>query len=90
MTDEELNVNLVILVNGLTLISHVESRTVTEIGDPEYRMTEPFVLDVSNGTLSPWLAEHTSQNKFTLGQDKIITMAVPSTTLLEKYKTLIK
>lgn len=85
-----MNVNLIVLVNDLILISQIDKVVVEDIGDPEYMLIEPFILDVSNETLYPWLVDCTLQNKFRIGSDKIITMAEPSATLLEKYQKLIK
>ena len=48
-----------------------------------------FVLN-EDGTLSPWLVEHTNQNTFMISSDKIMTLADPRPTLLEKYENLIK
>jgi len=52
-------------------------------------LVEPFVLG-DKDTLSPWLANVTSQNTFMMSSDKILTLADPKPTLLEKYQTLIK
>lgn len=85
-----MNVNLIVLVNNIVLISQIEKVSVIEIGDPEYKLIEPFIVNYSDETLSPWLLDFTIQNKFRIGSDKIITMAEPKPTLLEKYQSLIK
>ncbi len=78
------DVNLIILNDGTVLISKIDRTIPIEIGDPDYLLTKPFVYD-SNGTLSSWLSEFTIENKFKIGSDKIITMTVPKSELLEKY-----
>lgn len=84
-----MNVKLIVLVNGLMIISQIEEVS-TELGEPDCRLTEPFLLNQSDLTLSPWLIDYTSDNKYMISSDKILTLADPKPTLLEKYQTLIK
>ena len=79
---------LLILTNHQTLVSQIEEVGV-DIGEPDCRLVEPFLLG-ENDTLSPWLANITSQNTFMMSSDKILTLADPKPTLLEKYQNLIK
>jgi len=76
-------------MNNQILISQIEEVT-SEIGEPDCRLTEPFLLNQSDLTLSPWLIDFTSDNKYMISSDKILTLAEPKPTLLEKYQTLIK
>lgn len=85
---EEKLVKLLILTNHQTLVSQIEEVGV-DIGEPDCRLVEPFLLG-ENDTLSPWLANVTSQNTFMMSSDKILTLADPKPTLLEKYQNLIK
>lgn len=75
-------------MNQLTLLTQIEE-VPTELGEPDCKLVEPFVLN-DDGTLSPWLIDCTSQNTFMIHSDKILTLAEPKPTLLEKYQTLIK
>jgi hypothetical protein len=43
-----------------------------------------------NQTLEPFLCGYTKQNTFMMSSDKILTLADPTPTLLEKYEDLIK
>ena len=79
---------LLILTNNQILVSQIEE-VGADIGEPDCKLIEPFVLN-KDGTLSPWLVEHTNQNTFMISSDKIITLADPMPTLLEKYENLIK
>ena len=79
---------LLILTNHQILVSQIEEVGV-DIGEPDCRLVEPFLLG-ENDTLSPWLANVTSQNTFMMSSDKILTLADPKPTLLEKYQNLIK
>ena len=60
-----------------------------DIGEPDCKLIEPFVLG-ENDTLSPWLIDITNDNEFMISSDKILTLADPKPTLLEKYQDLIK
>lgn len=82
-------IKLILLTNNQILISQVEEVT-SELGEPDCRLTEPFLLNQSDLTLSPWLIDFTSDNKYMISSDKILTLAEPKPTILEKYQTLIK
>jgi hypothetical protein len=47
-------------------------------------------LNEKDETLSPWLVGVCSQNTFMIHSDKILTIADPKPTLLEKYQNLLK
>jgi hypothetical protein len=70
------------------LISQIEE-VGADIGEPDCKLVEPFLLG-SNETLSPWLSDYTSENTFMMASDKILTLADPKPTLLEKYQNIIK
>jgi hypothetical protein len=61
-----------------------------DIGEPDCKLIEPFILNQSTETLSPWLVDFSSQNTFMIQSDKILTITEPKPTLLEKYQKLIK
>jgi hypothetical protein len=44
----------------------------------------------SDESMEPFLTGYTSQNVFMISSDKILTLADPRPTLLEKYQDLIK
>jgi hypothetical protein len=54
-------------------------------------LIKPFIID-NNGlkTLQPFLSGYTKQDTFMMSSDKILTLADPTPTLLEKYEDLIK
>jgi hypothetical protein len=81
-------VKLLALTNNLILISKIEEVT-SELGEPDCRITKPFVVK-SDETLEPFLTGYTSQDVFMISSDKILTLAEPRPTLLEKYQDLIK
>ena len=80
---------LLVLLNNQILVSQIEEVT-SELGEPDCKLVEPFILNEKDETLSPWLAGVCFQNTFMIHSDKILTIADPKPTLLEKYQNLIK
>jgi len=81
-------IKLIVLTTNTILISQIEE-VGSEIGEPDCKLIEPFIL-LDDGTLTPWLVDMTTQNTFMISSDKILTLADPKPTLLEKYQSLIK
>ena len=77
------------LTNNLILISQIEE-VGADIGEPDCKLIDPFIVNQSSLTLEPWLAHVTKQNTFMMSSDKILTLVDPTPTLLEKYEDLIK
>lgn len=82
-------IKLLVLLNNQILVSKIEEVS-SELGEPDCKLVEPFILNEKDQTLSPWLVEVCSQNTFMIHSDKILTIADPKPTLLEKYQNLIK
>ena len=81
-------IKLIVLVSDRILISQIDEVGV-EIGEPDCKLTEPFVYN-DDETLTPWLLDVSNDNTFMISSDKILTIAEPKPTLLEKYQKLIK
>jgi hypothetical protein len=81
-------IKVIVLMNQQILISQIEE-IGADIGEPDCKLIEPFVFNDDN-TLSPWLIDVTSQNTFMMSSDKMLTLADPKPTLIEKYEGLIK
>lgn len=79
---------LLALTNNLILVSQIEEVT-SELGEPDCKLTKPFVVK-SDQTLEPYLCGYTKQTTFMMSSDKILTLANPTPTLLEKYEDLTK
>jgi hypothetical protein len=75
-------------MNNQILISQIEE-TGADIGEPDCKLIKPFVVN-SDRTLEPFLCGVTKENTFMMSSDKILTLANPTPTLLEKYEDLIK
>ena len=82
-------VKVLVLTNNQILISQLKEVAPLDIGDPNCKMIEPFILN-EDGTLSPWLIDITNDNEFMICSDKILTLVDAKPTLLEKYQDLIK
>jgi hypothetical protein len=82
-------------MNNQILISQIEE-VGADIGEPDCKLIKPFVLKepqiegLSSRMLEPFLNGVTKQDVFMISSDKIITLADPTPTLLEKYEDLIK
>ena len=84
-----MQVKVLVLINQQILISQIEEVAPLDIGDPNCKLIEPFILG-ENDTLSPWLINVTNDNEFMMCSDKILTLVEAKPTLLEKYQDLIK
>ena len=82
-------VKVLVLTNNQILISQLKEVAPLDIGDPNCKLIEPFILE-ENDTLSPWLIDVTNENEFMMCSDKILTLVDAKPTLLEKYQNLIK
>ena len=81
-------IKVIALMNGMILISQIEE-VGADIGEPDCKLIDPFVVR-KDQTMEPFLIGYTKQNTFMMISDKILTLADPTPTLLEKYEDLIK
>jgi len=82
-------IRLLYLLNNQILIAKIEE-VGADIGEPDCKLTEPFLVNPSSLELSPWLLDYTVQNTMMMSSDKILTIVEPNTTLTKKYEDLIK
>ena len=87
-------IKILALLNNLILISQIEE-VGADIGEPDCKLIKPFLLkepqlDGFSRTLEPFLMGLTKEDTFMISSEKIITLADPTPTLLEKYEDLIK
>ena len=81
------NLQILILQSEKVILTQIEEVT-SELGSPDCKLTEPFVLH-EDGTLTPWLLDVTTQNTFMIHSDKILTIVEPNSNLVKKYKELV-
>ena len=74
---------VILLTNNVVLLAKIEE-VGAEIGEPDCKLINPMEIWESNN-LAPWMMDHTMQDTFMISSDKIITLADPMPTLLEKY-----
>ena len=71
------------------LVSQIEEMPAAVPGEPDCKLIKPMEI-WENVNLCPWMLDHTKQDTFLISSDKILTLADPMPTLLEKYQDLIK
>jgi hypothetical protein len=81
-------VKILALTNNLILISQIEE-VGADIGEPDCKLVNPYII-LKDNILEPLLHEYTNENVFMIQSDKIITLADPKSSLLQKYENLIK
>ena len=74
------------------LISEVVQVAAMDIGEPDCKLVNPYWVNPLEGkiTLEPFLLGVTRDDTFMMSSDKILTLAEPSPTILEKYLDLIE
>ena len=82
-------VKILYLTTNQILISELVEVAAVDIGAPDYKMVNPFTIK-EDQTPEPWLLSVTKDDIFMISSDKILTLADPTPTLLEKYLDLTK
>lgn len=82
-------IKIILLVNNQTLISQIEEQP-SELGEPDCKLINPFILNLSDFTLSPWMSDYSIDTMYMIHSDKILTIAEPKKSFIEKYQNLIK
>ena len=72
------------------LISEIREVAAMDIGQPDCKLVNPFWINTLEGTttLEPFLSNVTREDEFMISSDKILTLADPTPTLIEKYQDL--
>ena len=87
-----MEVMVLALTNNRYVISQVDEVVTEDIGQPDCKLTKPYVVNTESGKtiLEPFMMDLTRESVFMMGSDKILTLAVPTPTLLEQYLNLVK
>ncbi len=87
-----MEVMVLALTNNHYIISQVDEVVTEDIGQPDCKLTKPYVVNTESGKtiLEPFMMDLTREEIFMMGSDKILTLAIPTPTLLEQYLNLIK
>ena len=82
-------IKILALANNQILISEIEEVGSADIGEPDCKLINPFIVKDDN-VLEPFLLTITKDDIFMMGSDKILTLCDPMPTLLEKYLDVTK
>ena len=82
-------IKVIALANHHNLISEIEEVGSADIGEPDCKLVNPCII-TEGKMLEPYLNDYTRDNSLMMGSDKILTLADPTPTLLEKYIDLTK
>ena len=82
---------VIVLTTNQTLLSQIDEVPAVDIGQPDCKLVSPFVINTESGqtVLEPWLFNITRDDTFMMSSDKILTLAEPTPTILEKYLDII-
>jgi len=89
-------IKMIVLTNNKILLSEIEE-IGAEVGEPDCKLINPVTLTtteekltVQEGkvVLTKWFSSLTKDREFMISSDKILTMADPAPTILEKYMDL--
>ena len=87
-----MEVRVIALTNNHYIISQVDEGATEDIGQPDCKLVKPYVVNTESGKtiLEPFMLNLTRDDTFMRGSDKILTLAIPTPTLLEQYLNLIE
>ena len=87
-----MEVRVIALTNNNYIISQIDEVPTEDIGQPDCKLTKPYIVNTESGKtiLEPFMIDLTRDDTFMMGSDKILTLAIPTPTLLEQYLNLIK
>ena len=87
-----MEVRVIALTNNHYIVSQVDEVVAEDIGQPDCKLTKPYVVNTESGKtiLESFMMDLTRDDTFMMGSDKILTLAIPTPTLLEQYLNLIE
>ena len=82
----EKNIQCLLLKNNQVLIAEVEE-IMADIGAPDCRIINPYLLNQSSGELTKWL-DFTNQTDVMMRSDGVLTFVEPHGKIIDKYLEL--
>ena len=82
----EQQIKILVLTNGTLLISQIEEVAALDIGDPNCKMTSPYIIEGKE--MSPWLSDITDDVDIMICSDKILSLVEPHKSLVDSYLKL--
>ena len=80
------NLQCLLLKNNQVLVAEVEE-VIADIGSPDCRIINPYILNQSNDELTKWL-DFTNQTDIMMRSDDVLTFAEPNGKIIDKYLEL--
>ena len=81
-------IKTILLATNVVIISKIEE-IGADIGEPDCKLVNPYVVNQSSLSLEPWLLNITEQSEFMISSEKIITISDPTEELIKKYNSLV-
>ena len=90
----ESEIQIVVLINHLNLISEVQPVYASDLGEPDCRLTKPCIIEkekLTGGyTVKKWLGEYTKDEFVMISSDKILTIIQPKEYFINEYLKITK
>jgi hypothetical protein len=83
-----MNIVFLVLKDGTKLITQVEEEPEAEVGKPDCRLIDPYLID-SDRTLMSWYGDYTFDNVYKIHSDFILTMATPRREYIKNYLAIM-
>lgn len=82
--EENVEILCLVLTTGEVIVSKVEE-LYPEIGKPDCKLLNPFILDKSTKSISRWLDDITLDEEILISSDKILTIVSPKGYIFDQY-----
>lgn len=76
-------IKCLLLKNNLVVVSEIVE-VISDLGEPDCKLINPFLLDQSTLKLTDWL-NFTDQNEIMIRSEDILTFVDPKKSILEEY-----
>ena len=83
------NLKLLALTDQRLILTQIEEVS-SDLGEPDCKLIEPFIINPDSMELTPWFVNLTNQNEFMISSEKILTIMEPNSKLKVKYEDLLK
>jgi hypothetical protein len=82
----EKTIKCLLLKNNTLLITEI-IEVVSELGEPDCKLVNPYVLkkSITNEYYLEWWLDFTDQNELMMHSDSILTIVDPKSEILKKY-----
>jgi hypothetical protein len=82
--NQDYEIQIIILFGGTVLITKI-APVVSELGEPDCKLLNPYKIIHSGDDMIPWMNEYTDEDEFMISSDKILTILEPKPKFIEKY-----